>query len=504
MNFRRLQLYNSITNDFEFFVPQQSNVVTWYICGPTVYDASHLGHARTYVTFDIIRRVMISYFGYQIMYVMNITDIEDKIILRARKNFLFDEYSKHCEDISSLKREVESALLLYKEKLEKETDHLKANLTRPCIESVARILKESDDIQTILNSAKEPLSELLDKNLGSEVRDHTIFDRLSQFWEKDFFEDMQRLHVLPPDAVTRVSEYVEEIVEFIQKIMENGFAYESNGSVYFDVHAFTSSDLHTYPKLSSFTDLNEQLKELKEAEGALTASASEKRTARDFALWKASKPGEPEWPSPWGRGRPGWHIECSAMASSVLPGIIDIHCGGFDLKFPHHANELAQSEAFHATDQWVRFFLHAGHLNIEGLKMAKSLKNFTTIKECLSLYTARQLRFLFLLHRWGSSLDFGVETIHQAVQCEQFYSEFFLNIRCALRRESSQLKLRAIEKTFLKKLFLVQDAVDEALCRNIDTPAALKALAMLVKDTNVYLLQVLSYFLTGKSIQVTF
>ena len=191
---------------------------------------------------------------------------------------------------------------------------------------------------------------------------------------------MDALNILPPDCLTRVSEHVAEHVPFVQKIIDSGFGYESNGSVYFDVAKFDADPGHHYAKLVPEAFGNQSA--LKEGEGDLTvAGDGEKRSDNDFAVWKNSKPGEPSWESPWGRGRPGWHIECSVMASEILGESMDIHSGGVDLKFPHHDNELAQSEAYHGNDHWIRYFLHSGHLTIAGCKMSKSLKNFITIQE---------------------------------------------------------------------------------------------------------------------------
>merc|ERR1739844_342131 len=155
----------------------------------------------------------------------------------------------------------------------------------------------------------------------------------------------------------------------------------------------------------------------------------DKRSDNDFALWKMSKPGEPSWPSPWGKGRPGWHIECSAMASCILGESIDIHTGGCDLKFPHHDNELAQSEAYFGNDNWIRYFLHSGHLTIAGCKMSKSLKNFITIQEVLQKHTARQLRLAFLLHSWKDTLDYSDNTMDLAKSYEKTVNEFFLTVK---------------------------------------------------------------------------
>ena len=201
---------------------------------------------------------------------------------------------------------------------------------------------------------------------------------------------MKRLNVKLPTVITRVSEYMPEIIAYIEKIIENGYAYESNGSVYFDVEPFGSSTCHTYNKLEP--GASNDTERLQEGEGALADEtlANDKRSSKDFALWKKSKEGEPKWESPWGEGRPGWHIECSAMAGALLPNPpLDIHTGGVDLKFPHHDNEVAQSEAYYENDCWVNHFWHTGHLHIAGRKMSKSLKNFITIKAILDRYNAR-------------------------------------------------------------------------------------------------------------------
>ena len=179
-----------------------------------------------------------------------------------------------------------------------------------------------------------------------------------------------------------MTEYVSEIAAFVAKIVAKGLGYAANGSVYLSIDAFKAAG-HSYRKLKPFSgDTSEA--DMAEGEGAIGAGdASEKRNKNDFALWKKSKPGEPSWPSPWGQGRPGWHIECSVIASDILGPNLDVHAGGVDLKFPHHDNELAQSESYFGHGQWVNYFFHAGHLSIKGLKMSKSLKNFITIRQAL-------------------------------------------------------------------------------------------------------------------------
>jgi cysteinyl-tRNA synthetase len=311
-----------------------------------------MGHAKTYMQSDILRRILSDYFGYNVKMAMNITDIDDKIIMRANE-----------------------------------------------------------------------------RKIG--------YDELSREFETAFFSDCEALNIRLPTVITRVSEYVPEIVAFIQKIIDNGYAYESNGSVYFHVHKFSKSDSHTYAKLdpSKVGDLDA----LKEGEGVLTnedtSILKDKTNPEDFALWKKAKEGEPSWESPWGNGRPGWHIECSAMAGAVFKEYpIDIHSGGIDLKFPHHDNEIAQSEAYYECDNWINHFWHTGHLHIDGLKMGKSLKNFTSIKEMLQTYSARQVRFMFLLHSWSVTMNYSPEaSFAEATAKEKQFNEFFKNVKAILR-----------------------------------------------------------------------
>jgi len=323
----------------------------------------------------------------------------------------------------------------------------------------------------------------------------------------------------PPDITTRVTDYVTEIISFIEVLIRNGVAYESQGSVYFSVSSFESQG-HRYGKLLPEQIGNSVL--LAEGEGALSAEGAEKRAAADFALWKRTKGSvqlcdgtsaaieEPFWQSPWGKGRPGWHIECSAMAHAALgafrnkdsssgpgPGELDVHAGGVDLKFPHHDNEIAQSEGFlgRAPQQWVNYWLHTGHLNIRGQKMSKSKKNFVTVEEALRSCSSRQLRLLFLLHKYNATMDFTAaeaggasSSLEQAEAAERLLVEFFHNAKAALRQLGGDQRPPAEDELQLRgRLLHTQAAVRAALLNDFDTPAALALLQELVRDCNRYM-----------------
>ncbi|ORC85816.1 putative cysteinyl-tRNA synthetase [Trypanosoma theileri] len=517
-----LNVLNSLTETVEPFAPRVGRFVRWYTCGPTVYDVSHMGHARAYLTFDILRRIMEDYFGYKVLYQMNITDIDDKIIKRARIGALlkrFREETLQGSDFAKLvsftkeaQAAAEASLAALAQRLsepipetapsraksEREEKLLELDLKKTQFqEAKERIAAaiSSGDFDTLFKAASGVNGDLLDVREGHAVIDQSIFEQHAREYERLFFEDMQRLGIREPDVVTRVTEYVPQVIEFIQKIMDNGFAYRGTTSIFFDTVAFAKAG-HDYPKLKPVSDREERNAteaEMAEGEGALSSVvAGEKRAPNDFALWKFSKPGEPRWESPWGDGRPGWHIECSVMASDILGKNMDIHSGGWDLKFPHHDNECAQSEACHLEQQWVNYFLHCGHLHIKGLKMSKSLKNFITIRQALDELgvTPRAMRLLFLSNHWSKPMNFSDQSIDEAKERERVLRAFFGSVDIVLRKDywSDTQGFNEHDRNLTETWIEVEDIVHTALQNNFDTPTAMDAIMRLVSTTNQYLL----------------
>lgn len=309
-----ISIYNSLTRKKEIFLPLEPDHFKIYVCGVTVYDRCHIGHARSAVVFDVVVRYLRK-IGKKVTFVRNFTDIDDKIINRAAE-----------EGIS--------------------TEELSAR-------------------------------------------------------EIDFFyQDMDRLGILRPDIEPKATEHIQEIIALIEDLISKGYAYESEGDVYFSVSGFSK-----YGCLSG-----RNIEDMKA--GARIKPEEKKHDPMDFALWKAAKPGEPKWESPWGEGRPGWHIECSAMSMKYLGNTVDIHGGGLDLIFPHHENELAQSEAS-TGEPFVKLWMHNGFVTISGDKMSKSLGNFITIDEILNHYHPEVLRLFLLSKHYRSPLDYSTEALDE-------------------------------------------------------------------------------------------
>ncbi|GMM28411.1 cysteine--tRNA ligase [Martiniozyma asiatica (nom. inval.)] len=533
-----LKLYNSLTRSKVEFVPSDPTKVSWYSCGPTVYNSSHMGHARNYVTIDINRRILQNYFNYDVLFVQNVTDIDDKIILQARQEYLFKQFAATLNGKISkeLIEKASNALDEYildklpeftndRSEFKKWSDSLnlkELGLTKPklpmyvkAVNAALEVIENSQNVQLdlFLSKTKDVIVPVLDAELGATVTDPNIFRECSSYWERQYDLDMQKLNVLPPTVVTRVSEYIPEIVEYVKTIVEQGYAYATkDGSVYFNTSKFDNADNHEYAKCQPWSKGDMEL--LADGEGSLTnkSALESKLNPSDFALWKSSKPGEPFWDSPWGQGRPGWHIECSVMASDFVGENMDIHSGGIDLAFPHHDNELAQSEAHYDCKQWVNYFLHTGHLHIEGQKMSKSLKNFITIDEALEKFSARQLRLCFALVQWNNPLDFKESLLNETKSVESTLDKFFSKIRAMKSDNEDTLakgviiskKYGLLEKKLQGEFSDAKKNVHAALCDNLATPIAIRSLMELVNNSNTYISEAGSEIRIDSLIQVVY
>nr|XP_048312130.1 probable cysteine--tRNA ligase, mitochondrial isoform X2 [Myodes glareolus] len=380
-----VQVHNSLTGKKEPLIVARTDAVSWYSCGPTVYDHAHLGHACSYVRFDIIRRILTKVFGCNVIMAMSVTDVDDKIIRRANE----------------------------------------------------------------MNVSPASLASL---------------------FEEEFKQDMAALKVLPPTVYLRVTENIPQIISFIEGIIAHGHAYSTaSGSVYFDLRARGDK----YGKLVSVVP-----------SAAPEPVDSDKRHASDFALWKAAKPQEVFWTSPWGDGRPGWHIECSAMASEVFGSQLDIHTGGIDLAFPHHENEIAQSEVFHQCQQWGNYFLHSGHLHVKGNeeKMSKSLKNYITIKDFLQTFSPDVFRLFCMRTSYRSAIEYSDSTLLEAKHLLLALTSFVEDARAYIR---GQLTCGPVgEDVLWERLSITKKAVKAALANDFDTPRAVNAILDLVHQAN--------------------
>ncbi|NLT58922.1 MAG: cysteine--tRNA ligase [Clostridiales bacterium] len=379
-----MKLYNDLTRKKEDFVPIRPGEVSIYSCGPTVYNFFHIGNARPFIMFDCLRRYF-EYRGNRVNFVQNFTDVDDKIINRARE--------------------------------EGTTDR--------------------------------------------EVSDRYI---------EEYFIDADGLGILRATTHPRVTETIPEIIDMVHTLVDKGHAYVVNGDVYYRTGSFKD-----YGKLS-----HQPIDEL--LAGARVDVSEQKQSPLDFVLWKASKPGEPHWDSPWGQGRPGWHIECSAMAKKYLGDTIDIHSGGQDLTFPHHENEIAQSEAANGAP-FANYWLHNGYINVDNEKMSKSLGNFFTVRDVAKVYGYEPIRLFMLSAHYRSQINYSSENLeHAKAALERLYN-FKNNLLFLLDKAPQQAPTEA-EAAVIARLPAYRDKFIAAMDDDLNTADALSAVFELVRDVN--------------------
>jgi cysteinyl-tRNA synthetase len=387
-----LKLYNSISRKKEKFETVEKGKVKMYVCGMTVYSDAHIGHARTYFAFDVIRRFL-EYKGYDVTYVQNITDVDDKIIAAANKEGVDAlEYSRHFTDI--------------------------------CL------------------------------------------------------DDLDKLGIKRADIYPKASETVPEMIEMIQEIIKKGYGYESDGDVYFSVEKFKD-----YGKLSG-----QKLDDL--LSGARIEPDEKKHSSLDFALWKSAKPGEPSWDSPWGKGRPGWHIECSTMSSNFLGLPFDIHGGGMDLRFPHHENEIAQAEA--ATGKnFANFWMHIGLLTVDGEKMSKSLGNIINVKDLIKKWDPEVVRFFYAQAQYRSPPDFSEKALKNAekglIRIHRLKDKFDSITNNNANDSIDKNKLNSEEQQYLEEIEEFKLDFEKAMDDDFNTPQAVSTIFEFVNKSNSYL-----------------
>jgi cysteinyl-tRNA synthetase len=380
-----IQIYNTLTRKKEPFVPLEEGKVKMYVCGPTVYNYIHIGNARPAIVYDTVRRYL-QYKGYDVKYVSNFTDVDDKIIKAANE-------------------------------------------------------------------------------LGEEV------SGLTERFIKAYFEDITALGCKKADVHPRVTEHMNDIIEFIKVLVDKGYAYESQGDVYFRTRKFED-----YGKLS-----HQSIDDLKV--GARIEPGEKKEDPLDFALWKAAKPGEIFWESPWGKGRPGWHIECSVMARAHLGDTIDIHAGGQDLTFPHHENEIAQSESY-TGKTFARYWMHNGYINIDNEKMSKSLGNFVLVHDIIQKIDPQVLRFFMLSVHYRHPINFSEELIESARSGLERLRTAYLNLQ---HRLQSTTNLADESEEYLEKIDELKKEFEKEMDDDFNTANAISVLFELARTANTYL-----------------
>jgi cysteinyl-tRNA synthetase len=383
-----MRIYNTLTRQKEEFVPLVPKKVSIYACGPTVYNFIHIGNARPICVFDTLRRYF-EYRGYEVRFVQNFTDIDDKLINRANE-------------------------------------------------------------------------------------EGTTVTAIAEKYIAEYNIDAEGLGVRPATVQPKATETIDTIIEVVSDLMEKDYAYESDGSVY-----FSSRKFEDYGKLS-----NQPLEELEAS--SRSDFSEQKRDALDFVLWKAAKPGEPFWESPWGKGRPGWHIECTAMIKKHLGNTIDIHCGGSDLVFPHHENEIAQGKCSAGTD-YARYWMHNGFINVDNKKMSKSLGNFFTVRDVAEKFGYEPIKFMMLQAHYRSPINYSYDVIEQ---CKAALDRLYAcRDNLSFAAEHSAAEATEEDRRFCEGVDKWRDAFTQAMEDDLNTADAIAVLFEMVRDCNTYFVQ---------------
>jgi len=383
-----LKLYNTLSGSKEKFIPLKKGKVGMYVCGPTVYDYFHIGNARPFLIFEVLRRYL-EFKNYDVKYVSNFTDIDDKVIKKA------NELGKTFVDIA-------------------------------------------------------------ERYIG------------------EYFQDADCLNIGRADVYPRATEHIADIIKFINGLESKGYAYEVEGDVFFEVSRFKE-----YGKLSK-----QNLEQIRS--GERVELDKRKKNPFDFVLWKKAKKNEPYWDSPWGPGRPGWHIECSVMSRKYLGDSFDIHAGGADLIFPHHENEIAQSEALNGK-LFAKYWLHNGYLKIDNKKMSKSLGNILKIRELCQKYDGSVIRHFLLSAHYRSPLNFSIEQIEQSKNSMETLNNILYNMRFLAQQGKLTEEMNSKDKALLTKKSEMEEKFIEAMDDDLNTPVALSTLFLLAKSVNIYL-----------------
>ena len=451
-----MNLYNHISKNNDDITKL---IINWYSCGPTVHAANHIGHGRTFTVFDSMRKFLTSK-GITVILGINITDIDDKINSKVKYIHLIDTLKSEKPDMFN-----EYVIKLGKQILSYDDYLCMSNLIT--LEELEKILDNGD--------------------VESNVRLVPPFDKYKKFLDintETFWKTLKKINVDLPTLSLRVSDVMSEIVEFIDELIKKDYAYKSNGSVYFDTEKYSTVFCHCNLSNSVDDDLN-----IKDG------YVGDKKNPKDFALWKKEKKNSISFPSKFGNGTPGWHIECSVISKLMFGNNIDIHSGGIDLKFPHHHNEVLQSNCYHNKHDVFKHFIYTGHVHMNGEKMAQSVGNYITIDSYLANHSANSMRLLFWMSSWDKSMEMSQDMILQAETLEKRIIEFVSTIKFQLKILYENISFQEICDHHniilnMSEILNVFDDIDKDLENGFKTDEVIRQLNVIMTDVNKVILHI--------------